>query len=71
MSLENDIIKLDQLVNQVESGSLSLEDSLAIYEQAIILAKECLKTISEKKGKLFELSKDLQSSELTQNESKN
>lgn len=71
MNLENDIIQLDKLVNQVESDSISLEESLSLYEDAIIIAKKCLKEISEQKGKLIELSKDLQSFEINENESNN
>lgn len=38
---ENSISELEQLVEQMESGELSLEDSLASFEKGIKLTREC------------------------------
>ncbi len=38
---EKSISELEQLVEQMESGKLSLEDSLAAFEKGIKLTREC------------------------------
>ena len=54
MNLEEKIAKLDELANEIE-GNVSLEKSLAIFEQTIQLANECMTTLNDCKGKLVVL----------------
>lgn len=51
MTLEQKIAKLDEMAAQIEEG-VSLEKSLEIFNQSVILADECMKQLSECKGKL-------------------
>ncbi len=54
MNLEQKLDKLDKLATQIEEG-LSLEESLAIFEESVNLAEDCLKTLNDCKGKLVVL----------------
>ena len=40
-TFEEQISKLEQIVNQLESGSCSLDDSLKLFEEGIKLSKSC------------------------------
>lgn len=51
MTIEQKIAKLDELAEQIEQG-VSLEKSLEIFDQSVVLADECMKQLSECKGKL-------------------
>lgn len=51
MTLEQKIAKLDELASQIEQAS-SLEKSLELFDQSVILADECMKQLSDCKGKL-------------------
>jgi len=50
--------ELEQVVEQLESGYLSLEDSLAAFERGIGLVKYCNQKLSEVEKKVEFLLKD-------------
>ena len=52
MNIEKEIEKLDALVGKLENETLSIDDSLAVFNEAIESAKTCLAGIKEGKGKL-------------------
>ena len=49
---EASLKKLEGLVDQMESGELSLEASLKIFEEGIKLTKECQKALKEVEQKV-------------------
>ena len=49
---EASLKKLEGLVDQMESGELSLEASLKIFEEGIKLTRECLKALKEVEQKV-------------------
>lgn len=49
---EESLAKLEQLVVKMESGDLSLEDSLATFEEGIRLTKECQKALRDAEQKV-------------------
>jgi exodeoxyribonuclease VII small subunit len=57
MNIEKEIEKLDALVARLENETLSIDDSLALFNEAIESARICLAGIKEGKGRL-ELLKD-------------
>lgn len=60
-SLEDAMLDLEKLVNRMESGELSLDDSLAAFEQGIMLSKQCqdaLKKAEQRVSVLLEKSAD-------------
>ena len=50
--------QLEQVVEQLESGNLSLEDALAAFEKGVGLVKQCNRKLSEVEKKLELLVKD-------------
>lgn len=51
MTLEQKIDKLDKMAAEIEECE-SLEKCLGIFDKSVVLADECLKQLSECKGKL-------------------
>lgn len=55
MTFEQAMDKLEQLVKQLESGELALEESMKLYEQGIRLTALCEKKLSTATLKIEEL----------------
>ena len=55
---ESALEELESVVEQLESGDLSLEDSLAIFEKGVGLVKYCNEKLSEVEKKVEILIKD-------------
>ncbi len=51
-SFEDDLKRLQKIVNELSSGKLSLGESLKKYEEGIKLAKECQAILSEAERKV-------------------
>lgn len=49
---ESNLAELESLVNQMEQGDLSLEQSLQAFEQGIRLTRECQTTLSQAEQKV-------------------
>lgn len=49
-SFETLLNELQEVVNQLESGKLSLEDSVAFYQKGMELSLECKKRLEEAKS---------------------
>ncbi len=57
MSFEDAIAELENIVDKLEKGQLSLDESLALFEKGIRLVRECnekLKSAQQKVEKLIE-----------------
>ena len=59
MTFEESIKQLNEIVNQMESGNLSIDESLAKFSQGIKLCEECMKQLNEAKGKVSILQKQM------------
>jgi exodeoxyribonuclease VII small subunit len=57
-SFETALENLEQLVEQLESGDLPLEDSLAAFEKGVTLVKYCNQKLSEVEKKIELLVRD-------------
>lgn len=57
-SFEKNLEALEQIVEQLEEGGLSLDESLKKFEEGVGLAKQCEKTLSEAEKKIEILTKD-------------
>lgn len=51
-SFEQSINELEELVAALETGDLSLEDSLSTFEKGVKLTKECQQQLSEAEQKV-------------------
>lgn len=46
-SFERSLDELEQLVQRMEKGDQSLDDSLAAYERGVVLYRECQKALEQ------------------------
>lgn len=59
-NFETSLAELEALVQQMEQGDLTLEDSLAAFERGIALTKACQTALSEAEQKVNVLMQDAQ-----------
>jgi exodeoxyribonuclease VII small subunit len=57
MKFEDALKKLEKIVQDLESGKLSLDDSLKKYEEGVRLSRFCHKTLKEAQKKIQVLTK--------------
>lgn len=51
-SFEESVRELEQVVRGLESGELTLDESLKFFEQGVKLSRECEAKLSQAKGKV-------------------
>ena len=56
MSYEKAVLRLEEIVDKLENGNLSLEEMMKLYEEGTALATVCSKKLDEAKLKITELS---------------
>jgi|AntRauTorckE6833_2_1112554.scaffolds.fasta_scaffold02504_3 exodeoxyribonuclease VII small subunit len=54
-NFEQQMQQLEQLVTRMESGDLSLEDSLQAFEQGVTLTRNCQKLLTEAEQRVSRL----------------
>lgn len=57
-SFESQLEALEKIVDNLEGGELTLEESLAQFEQGIKLTRECQETLDNAQQKVAVLTKD-------------
>jgi exodeoxyribonuclease VII small subunit len=51
-SFEEHLTKLEKIVAQLESGDLTLEDSVRLFEEGVQLSEACKKELEVAEGKI-------------------
>lgn len=59
MKFEESMQNLDVIVKEMESGKLSIDESLEHFSKGIKLCEECLNQLNEAKGKVTILQKQM------------
>ena len=59
MKFEESMQELEKIVDQMEKGNLSIDDSLKKFSEGIELCKACAKELDEAKGKVTILQKQM------------
>ena len=67
-SFESQLSELEQIVEKLEQGDLSLEDSLAQFEKGIKLTNACQKTLDSAQQKVEILTQENQLTDLQDEE---
>lgn len=62
-NFETSLMNLEKIVAELESGQLSLEDSLERYRNGIDLIKHCNKLIDKAEKEVVKLTKDFKENE--------
>jgi len=57
-SFENSVKELDAIVSKMESGELSLDESLKLFEKGVKLTRTCQQTLADAEAKIEALMKD-------------
>jgi len=57
-TFEQSLKRLEEIVDQLESGTISLDEVLKIYEEGITLSKQCLAELSQAELRIKRLQKD-------------
>jgi exodeoxyribonuclease VII small subunit len=55
---EQSIEKLKQIIEKIEDGNTSLDESIRLYEQGAVLVRQCETMLSEAEVKITTLSQD-------------
>ena len=60
MNFEEGNKRLQEIAKKLESGNLSIEESVKLFEEGVEIAKECNEILANAKGKITILKKDIQ-----------
>ena len=66
IDFEKALAELEQLVETMEKGDLTLEDSLQYFERGVTLTRACQKALAEAEQKVRILTRDNESAELAE-----
>ena len=58
LTFEESLKRLEEIVEKLEDGKLSLNESLVLYEEGVKLSRECNRQLTEVQGRLEALIKD-------------
>ena len=58
LKFEDCLARLEQIVASLEGGTLSLDDSLKVYEEGVALARHCARYLDEADRRIEILAKD-------------
>jgi exodeoxyribonuclease VII small subunit len=58
IKFEDALQRLEQIVDQLETGDLPLEESLKVFEEGVALARRCGKYLEEAEKRIEVLTKD-------------
>lgn len=58
LTFEDCLARLEQIVAQLESGNLPLEDSLKVFEEGVTLARQCGRYLEDAERRIEILAKD-------------
>ncbi|MDF2520620.1 MAG: exodeoxyribonuclease small subunit [Clostridia bacterium] len=53
MTFEQALERLEEIVSKLESGNVSLDESIEIYQEGIMLSKQCSGMLQEAEGKVM------------------
>lgn len=56
INYEKSVLKLEEIVDKLENGNLSLEEMMKLYEEGTALAAKCAKSLDAAELKITELS---------------
>lgn len=54
-TFEQALNRLEEIVRKLESGDVSLDESIAIYQEGILLSKQCSDMLQEAEGKVLSI----------------
>ena len=67
-SFEHSLKRLEQIVEDLEQGSVPLDDAIRLYEEGVQISKDCLQKLHDAELKLELLTKDINGNFILSNE---
>ncbi len=64
MTLEDNFLKIEEVIEKLESDDISLEDAFAAYSEGMNLLKDCNAQIDKVEKKVLKLTEDGELTEL-------
>jgi exodeoxyribonuclease VII small subunit len=58
LSFEKAMEQLEKIINRLEDGDISLEESLKAYQEGVMLSQYCNKILEEAEGKVVMIMKE-------------
>ena len=68
-SLEQNLHRLEEIVELLEQGEVPLEQSLKMYEEGVVISRKCMEILSQAEKKLKTLSREIPRNILPDDES--
>lgn len=59
MNFEKKMEELQKIVEKLDNKEVTLEQGISLYEEGLNLTKECLAGLSESKGKIIQIKKEM------------
>ncbi|MGN0960872.1 MAG: exodeoxyribonuclease VII small subunit [Christensenellales bacterium] len=59
MDLEKKLKEIEEITNKLENPDLSMNEGVKLYEDGVVLAKECMSELNTFKGKINVIKKEL------------
>ncbi len=57
LTFEESMIRLEEIVNHLEKGDISLQDSIKLFEEGTVLIGDCSRILDEAEQKVVKLKK--------------
>ena len=58
ISFEDSLKKLEEIVEELEKGELSLDEALKLYEEGMEFSDQCMEKLNESKQKVEKITKE-------------
>jgi exodeoxyribonuclease VII small subunit len=58
-TFEQTMHRLEEIVARLEEGNISLEESIEMYEEGILLSRQCMEKLNEAEQRLKTLGRDV------------
>jgi len=58
LSFEKAMEELEEIVNSMEKGDLTLEEALEAYQKGVVLSQHCAKILEEAEGRIASIMKE-------------
>lgn len=59
MDFEKNLVELERIVEKMERSEITINQGITLFEQGIALTKECLNALTESKGKISIIKKEM------------
>lgn len=59
IDFEKKLLELEKINEQLNSGSISLEQGIVLFEKSLVLTRECVDYLNKAKGRITQIKTEL------------